>query len=526
MAKGESRTAIVAVLATVIVLSAFHDAEFNPLRGRRHDGVQADDAQMTKLTAQIAALTNAAQASTGATAAAERAENAAAERATAAKAAANAAAERATAATAAAAADGAARAVAAKVAALRGKDDAVAAAEAKVLGALAKQMADLQKSMAAISASSATATAAAAKAGVDTKIASVQAGTAAPALAAGATAQEQAELKTALAEVTRLETQVALAHSSNSNHAPAGYETAGILSDTKPWDFRTQSGVFPHGGPEVRVSFGQVGAETWWPTAFAAGTWERHTFQLWHKLIDARTVYIGFGAWVGPTALFAAHRAKYVFVFEPDPFCFSDLWANFVLNPHVTTNKVTLHRQCISNKRELASFLGEGGSGSGMGETVLKRAPQFATLPRWNVQCDRLMPSLSKLKPSPFGMLTPGDKLFLKMDTEGAELIIFPDIFDVLLKAQEQIGSTGQIVIILSMHQSLRGGTPSQVSAFWSAIARFKTCDSVQKYLAGQRTPVANIVKQDFHSMTEFVVHGPVAPVGRRLPGVSPVPGG
>jgi hypothetical protein len=74
----------VAVLATVIVLSAFHDAEFNPLRGRRHDGVQADDAQMTNLTAQIAALTNAARASKGATAAAERAGNAAAERAAAA----------------------------------------------------------------------------------------------------------------------------------------------------------------------------------------------------------------------------------------------------------------------------------------------------------------------------------------------------------------------------------------------------------------------------------------------------------
>ena len=316
------------------------------------------------------------------------------------------------------------------------------------------------------------------------------------------------------------------------NKAPAGYEAAGFLSDKAPFDLRSFAGIFPHGGPEVRVSFGQVGTVHWWPTAlhapatgwdpevmaaFAAigsevpkePTWERKTFDLWHQLVDTRTVYIGFGAWVGPTALFAAHRAKYVFVFEPDPFCFSDLWANFVLNPHVTSKKVALHRQCISNKREVANFLGVGASGSGMAETITARdhSAVVASLPRWNVQCDRLMPSLSKLSPSPFQMLGAGDKLFLKIDTEGAELIILPDIFDVLLQAQQQITSTGVITVILSMHDSLKSGTPAQVERFWSALARFKTITEVSKYLAGERTPAADA---EIAPWGEFVLHGPV----------------
>jgi FkbM family methyltransferase len=347
---------------------------------------------------------------------------------------------------------------------------------------------------------------------------------------------ELGELRQTRAEIARLQNQVLkLEAGAGFNKAPAGYETTGILSDKTPFDFRSFAGTFPHGGPAVRVSFGQVGTVHWWPTvlhapatgwdpevvaAFAAigrevpkkPTWERETFALWHQLVDSRTVYIGFGAWVGPTALFAAHRAKYVFVFEPDPFCFSDLWANFVLNPHVTTKKVALHRQCISNKREVASFLGVGASGSGMTETVTARDKSTftASLPRWNVQCDRLMPSLSKLSPSPFQMLGAGDKLFLKIDTEGAELIILPDIFDVLLQAQQQITRTGVITVILSMHDSLKSGTPAQVERFWSALARFKTITSVPKFLAGERTPAADIAKPDFHAFSEFVLHGPV----------------
>ena len=153
------------------------------------------------------------------------------------------------------------------------------------------------------------------------------------------------------------------------------------------WDDRSPGldsfmAKMPHGGQDVRISFGQLDMFLWWPKAYdppvegwsknlqdawatfdrklpTTRTWEPGTLVLMDKLIDQDTVYIGFGAWIGPTALFAAARAKSVHIFEPDPYCFPDLMANLLLNPQLTANKVNAQRQCISTRRHMAQFVGQ-----------------------------------------------------------------------------------------------------------------------------------------------------------------------
>jgi FkbM family methyltransferase len=223
------------------------------------------------------------------------------------------------------------------------------------------------------------------------------------------------------------------------------------------WDDRSPGldsfmAKMPHGGQDVRISFGQLDMFLWWPKAYdppvegwsknlqdawatfdrklpTTRTWEPGTLVLMDHLIDQDTVYIGFGAWIGPTALFAAARAKSVHIFEPDPYCFPDLMANLLLNPQLTANKVNAQRQCISTRRHMAQFVGIGGSGSGKVEFLGDHKTLMKEQPKWYVQCDRLLDSLKRMAKGPRFVsldLPSQNKLYMKIDTEGAESTSLP----------------------------------------------------------------------------------------------------
>ena len=53
----------------------------------------------------------------------------------------------------------------------------------------------------------------------------------------------------------------------------------------------------------------------------AEGRWETHTFDALGKYLDADTVLIDIGAWIGVTPFWSAQGAKAVVAVEPDPKC-------------------------------------------------------------------------------------------------------------------------------------------------------------------------------------------------------------
>jgi hypothetical protein len=83
-----------------------------------------------------------------------------------------------------------------------------------------------------------------------------------------------------------------------------------------------------HHGSSMLVYPGVVNAEFWKKIE----SWEPYTFATFSQLVDAETYVIDFGAWIGPTALFLASRAKKVVALEPDPAAFVELQLNAALN--------------------------------------------------------------------------------------------------------------------------------------------------------------------------------------------------
>ena len=86
-----------------------------------------------------------------------------------------------------------------------------------------------------------------------------------------------------------------------------------------------------HGRP-VRVVSTTPGAEAFWRKV-GEGRWETDTFEFVDRHVDAGTVFVDIGAWIGPISLYAAPVAKQVIALEPDPVAWASLERNVALNP-------------------------------------------------------------------------------------------------------------------------------------------------------------------------------------------------
>ena len=64
----------------------------------------------------------------------------------------------------------------------------------------------------------------------------------------------------------------------------------------------------------------------------SAGQWEPETFAVLDQFLSADKDYLDIGAWIGPTVLYGARRARHVWCFEPDPTAFRHLAWNLDLN--------------------------------------------------------------------------------------------------------------------------------------------------------------------------------------------------
>ncbi|WP_424986787.1 FkbM family methyltransferase [Microbulbifer sp. S227A] len=92
-----------------------------------------------------------------------------------------------------------------------------------------------------------------------------------------------------------------------------------------------------------------------------AGKWEPETFAVLDRFLAAGQDYLDIGAWIGPTVLYGARKARHVWCFEPDPEAFRALAWNIALND--ITN-VSAFAAAISQDvgiARMASFGGEPG---------------------------------------------------------------------------------------------------------------------------------------------------------------------
>ncbi|HWP39363.1 MAG TPA: FkbM family methyltransferase [Tepidisphaeraceae bacterium] len=163
---------------------------------------------------------------------------------------------------------------------------------------------------------------------------------------------------------------------------------------------------------QIRDVAFRVGAATggWVWNQAAAGKWQPHTYAVIDRFVTPDTTFLDIGAWVGPIALYAAHKARKVYAFEPDPVAFAALSQNLAVNPqlhnlHIYPCAIGLH----DGQARLGVRIAPGDSTS----SLLCRGKDG-----WTVACRRLETFCREQDVR--------DPLFLKIDVEGFEYELIP----------------------------------------------------------------------------------------------------
>ncbi|WP_241525582.1 FkbM family methyltransferase [Pseudophaeobacter leonis] len=93
----------------------------------------------------------------------------------------------------------------------------------------------------------------------------------------------------------------------------------------------------------------------------ASGSWEPETFAVLDAHLDKSHDYLDIGAWIGPTVLYGAARARRVYCFEPDPVAFRYLAWNLELNKVANVSAFSAALSQGVGIARMASFGGEAG---------------------------------------------------------------------------------------------------------------------------------------------------------------------
>lgn len=160
--------------------------------------------------------------------------------------------------------------------------------------------------------------------------------------------------------------------------------------------------------------------ETFWQRV-NRGVWEPETFEIFDQHIEKDMLVIDFGAWIGPTALYAAQLSSMCLAFEPDKLAFEALQTNLDLNKDADwADRLKIFEQGIHPSGEpiVISGHGEGGD-STTSSLFVNRAT------RWTIETRRLQDVVAENRNG-------FDKIFIKVDIEGGEYELLPEIADLM----------------------------------------------------------------------------------------------
>ncbi|WP_420586717.1 FkbM family methyltransferase [Ruegeria sp.] len=163
----------------------------------------------------------------------------------------------------------------------------------------------------------------------------------------------------------------------------------------------------------------------------SAGAWEPDTFAVLDEYLSPNSDYLDIGAWIGPTVLYGARRARQVWCFEPDPTAFRHLAWNLDLNgiSNVSAFGVALSDQF--GVARMASVRGEPGDST---SSLLHDAAHGT---------DALTIAWDQFE----GANDLSGVSLVKMDIEGAEFFVLPSLLPWLQRVRP--------ALYLSLHSPL-----------------------------------------------------------------------
>ena len=184
-------------------------------------------------------------------------------------------------------------------------------------------------------------------------------------------------------------------------------------------------------GHEIKVNY-QVKQYFW--ELYEDNTWEPETFMIFDKYINKDSVYLDVGAWIGPTVLYGAQRAKKVIALEPDKQAFGYLEDNISYNPRIQ-NKITAINAALTAKTGPQTiYTADANSSSSL-------------MNPHNYTHSYTIKGISLLDIYKKYHLEKID--FIKIDIEGFEYELIPDLITQLT----QLGLTDIPTLYLSLHR-------------------------------------------------------------------------
>lgn len=192
---------------------------------------------------------------------------------------------------------------------------------------------------------------------------------------------------------------------------------------------------------------------------FSSHNWEPETFAVFDHYLDARTVHLDVGAWIGPTVLHASRRARQVIGFEPDPVAYATLTQNVQANPGAAP--ITVHPVAIANYHGTLTMGACTAQGDSMSSSLFA-----GNATSWSAPARRL---------EEFEKDWPADApVFLKIDIEGGEYGLLPALTDFVRRRQPTIHLSLHSHFFLGSSVSAGFVTKSlhELSLFW----RFLRC--------------------------------------------------
>lgn len=156
----------------------------------------------------------------------------------------------------------------------------------------------------------------------------------------------------------------------------------------------------------------------WWKKMYM---WETYNQKLWCDQISPKTTYIGFGEWIGPTAILAASLGARAIALEPDPIAMVDLKANVAVNPDLD---IVVSNLCVAEERKWMKMAVNGGSGSVVANVKhnFENKEHNADIKIVDVECITLPEAIELFH------ISMESHVFIKSDTEGGERFLTPAI--------------------------------------------------------------------------------------------------
>ncbi len=215
--------------------------------------------------------------------------------------------------------------------------------------------------------------------------------------------------------------------------------------------------------------------ETFWDKA-ASDAWEPETLASVRALVDADTLFIDIGGWIGPITLLAASLGARVLTFEPDPRAFELLSANVAANP-VLAPRIRLYNAAVSPKAGRVRLGSPKKPGDSMGSILA--ADSGVAL--WDA---------AAILPADIAALAAdAGRIVLKMDVEGAEYGLLPHLAPLL--------GPRTVAALIAFHPRLlakAGRTAGEIETLTAAAASALPNDYVLRSLDAADEPISRIV--------------------------------